>query len=140
VAHERIREASYWTQFVCQLTAGLDQICPSTVAPVSIGGSALYATMNLDLRADGTFTVDYREWRVSNDGEYVLMNGALPTGKWRVDGDKLVLKGVGTAEAFDNDGVPAMKLTFDRDLVTAGLAGSRAALVMTRTPARQDRL
>jgi len=123
----------YYKQFVYRRekrTTGLTgwwHYYPSTIENSKLPNGQ-YTSLTLYPRADGTFTGEYAEMTARSASEFVHDFDSKPSGRWRVEGTKIVFDGIGTGEGVQvNDG-PGFRLTFSQNLHAPGLAGKSTVL------------
>lgn len=100
-------------------------------------GTRLEAGLALWMLDDGTAYAEYSEWEQWGSNS-ALVDEEIVRTQWRVEGDRLIVAGVGYGVAGDYDGYPAITFTFDRDRITPGLANGSLTIVRVRTSSRLE--
>jgi hypothetical protein len=82
------------------------------------------ASIDLYLLGDGTYFLELRETNKSDARKEVV------DGTWEIESSELVLAGLGRAAKLTYNGRSAINLSFDRDILGAGLQGMQLPMSM----------
>ena len=125
---------AFFGQFVYKREGELAHRYPTTTTHGKLASGDAFRA-DLFMKKDGGYTLRYVELTKEDALTLAPTHETLVTGSWRVEGGKLVLDGLSTADgAIAASGAPAIKLRFPRDLASAGLAGQGATLEIATLP------
>ncbi len=120
--------ATYYKQFVYrreQRTSGSGywHYYPSTVGYLKLPNGQ-FTSLRIYPRADGSYTAEYAELTQRSPSEYVHeYDNKNLSGRWRVEGTKIIFDGLGTGEGMMVNDEPGFRLTYSRNIHTPGLSG-----------------
>jgi hypothetical protein len=92
--------------------------------------------LGLWLLEDGTAYADYTELRAVDAVQSVQVADRIVRTRWRVEGEQLVVDGIGTGVGVDYNEIPAIRLRFTSDVISPGLGGREIILVRASTSSR----
>ncbi len=130
---EGMPAAQFYEQFIYKKVANQDHRYAAMMSPVRIAGTKVYVELELYMRKDASFTASYVEMAMEGVGLYSHTHKAVAHGNWRVEGSRLMLGDLGTAEGLKYNGESAFAVRLSRDIVTPGIAGSTLFLVRVRS-------
>jgi hypothetical protein len=123
----------YYSQFIYYQRGTCGTVSESHVYPSAevfkvdsdSEGRDVIGSLALIMNANGHFAASYREAAVRRYTESGWVeqyaNEEVVEGKWKVEGEKLVLENLGTATALEYNGKPAMELKMKWNILSTGL-------------------
>lgn len=93
----------------------------------------VYANISVVMTEDKKFRAIYREWiqwRFAND--YIVVDQKVIEGEWKIDEVNLLLDGVGVATGLRFNNHPAMRIKFDKNIISQGIENRTMMLEISK--------